>query len=188
MWERFVYITKIDSKVRQHLGIPARSIRSHYFGVVALTVEKVWDSHSAAAESFQPRRYVVSPIPSPYPPNLAHDRGPVAATAPESVIVYDYNRVAHIPTDCSPALYRSQYWAYHARQRDHALRVAECRVDLVEGLEALQPSPDRAPVFVPEDWGGEQINRSGNWIEETVGDELAHQIARGACWSGKQEL
>jgi len=177
--ERFLYITRIDAEVRQQLGIAARSARSHYFGVAALTVVKVWDSHGAAAMSFQPRRYVVSPYPTPYPPNLAHDRNPVAAAAAESVIVYDGDRMAHTPADCPPALYRGQYLAYHFRQRDHALRAAECRVDLVDGLEALQLSPNRAPVFVPEDWGGEQINQSGNWIPATAGNKLVRRIAQG---------
>jgi hypothetical protein len=177
--ERLVYSTKIHPQVRQSLGIPAHSTRSHYFGAVALTVVNVWDSHGAAANSFVPRRYVVSPNPTPYPPNLAHAREPISATARESCINYDDPLQPRIPTEATDNVWHGQYLAYHVRQREHALRVAECRIYVVDGLEALQLSPDRAPVFVPEDWGGQQIGQNGNWIPATVADELDGRSARG---------
>jgi hypothetical protein len=177
--DRFLYVTKIDPAVGSVFGIRPGTGRPYYFGVAALVVQRVWESHATAARSFTSRRFVVAPTPTPYPPNLAHERHPAAAVARESCIVHDVNKKAHTPLHSDDTNWRTAYLAYHLRQRGHALRTAECKVELVGELEALQLSPDSAPVFTPADWGDLTMTIGGRWIEETQAASLRARIAHG---------
>lgn len=176
--DRFIYVTSIDSKVGQELGFDVSDGERRYFGVAALVVKRVWPSHAAAAETFQPRRYVAAPYPTSYPPNLAHERRPVAAAALESSITHDLNDIARTPPHSSTDIWRQQYHAYVLRQRDHRLRVAECQVELVDGREAIQLSPHLAPILTRGDWGGLRPNVLGRWITEAYAAKLRARIAQ----------
>jgi hypothetical protein len=175
--DRYLYITRIDCRICDQLGIRVVAGQPHYFGVAALVVERVWESHGEAASTFHPRRYVVAPEPTPYPPNLAHERQPTAAVVRQSCIVHDMGKTAHPPLESDEALWRHAYRAYHLRQRDRSLRAAECRVELVGGWEALRLAPTSAPVFTPLDWGGATMTMGGRWITKSRADELHARIA-----------
>ncbi|HET6385203.1 MAG TPA: hypothetical protein VFJ58_17565 [Armatimonadota bacterium] len=176
--DRFIYITRIHSAVGRKFGLSVKGAGPHYFGVAALVVKKVWPSHADAARSFARRRYVVSPSPTPYPPNLAHERRPIAACARESCIVHDLKGRPYTPLESDGALWRQAYLAYHLRQRENAMRAAECRIELVDGREVLRLEPGSAPVFTPGDWGGLRLNVKGRWIDEETSRTLRMRIAR----------
>ena len=159
--DRFIYITRVDPKVYRCFGHELPDRQPRYFGVAALIVDKVWESHSLAAESFHPRRYVVNPFPTSYPPNLAHHCQPVAAVTRKSCIVYDNKRNAYTPLKSSDNLWRHQYNTYCKRQKKSSLRVAECRIEHVEGMEALKLTSQESPVFTTTDWGDKRINIMG---------------------------
>jgi len=175
--DQFIYISRIDYKVSQELGIHINLPGPYYFGVVMLTVKKVWDSHAKAAKDFEPRRYVVAPLETSYPPNLAHAPETVAAVARESSISYDTQRMPHTPPDATDQLWQEQYSGYHHRMTTKMLRVAECQVVRINGAEAFQLDPGRAPVFTPADWGGRSMNVMGLKIEEQIADRLRSRIA-----------
>jgi hypothetical protein len=175
--DRYLYITRIDPRVCDDLGIRVAAGQPHYFGVAALVVGRVWESHAEAAATFRPRRYVVAPALTSYPPDLAHERKPTAAVARENCIVHDASKKAHTPLESDEALWRHAYLAYHLRQRDRSLRAAECRIERVGGAEALKLTPESAPIFTPLDWGGVTMTMGGHWITEAQADELRAGIA-----------
>lgn len=185
--ERFVYVTPVHRVVlRQlacqypHLAFDARDQSQHYFGVAALTVIRVWESHAAAAQDFVPRRYVVDPVCTPYPPNLAHGDPPGGAVSRESCVVYTKNG-PHTPRTSTPDDWREQIGAYHALavKGKQPLRVAECKIERVDGHEALRLNPQCAPLFTAANWGGSQMNVNGIWIDELWAKKLRSRIAQG---------
>src|ERR1035437_279947 len=154
--DQFIYVTRVDPDVCNDLGIRFDESTIPYLGVAALVVKHVWPSHGASASSFKPRRYVACPEVTPYPPNLAHTDGPIAAAARESSIVH-LNHKSFTP-ECSTAdMWRRQYVEYYERQlgtpRDagRVLRAAECRFETIDGNEAIQVSPLSAPVITVDD-------------------------------------
>jgi hypothetical protein len=173
----YIYVTKVNSSVCQNLSIQTGS----YLGIAALEVEKVHISHAAAAATFAPRRYVVAPILTPYPPNLAHDPQMPAAVFRESCIIslkYGSSAVHYTP-DCSiDAQWRQQVKFYHYRQKKEQLHAAECRLLQVSGHDVLQLNPSCAPVFTPADWGGKQMNVNGIELQVTQAEKLYYRIAR----------
>ena len=174
----YIYITKVDPLVCQKLGIQTGS----YLGIAALKVNKVHISHAAAAATFTSRRYVVAPVLTSYPPNLAHDPKMPAASLRGNCIVsqkYDSSAVHYTPDCSTDAQWRSQIKFYHNRQKEKQLHVAECSLKQVEGCEALQLYPEYAPVFTPADWGGKQMNVNGIELQATQADKLCHWITRG---------
>jgi hypothetical protein len=174
--DRFLYVTRIHPSVVRAARLSCSGEGPRYFGVAALRVVRIWESHQAAAASFQPRRYVVAPSPTPYPPNLAHDRSPVAAASRASCIVHD-GRKALTPPQASATQWLQEYHSYYLRRKDRELRAAECRVETWEGREALKLTPETAPVFVWDDWGGTRPNVNGVPIDDAVADALSTRIA-----------
>ncbi len=175
--DTYIYITRVNHKVCQALGIATENMTATYLGIAALTVVKVYESHAEAAATFTPRRYVVAPTPTPYPPNLAHESNTQAVVQRESCIV---SLDAHFTPDCSTDdQWRKQIKIYHWRERKHHLRVAKCHVRHVDGHEALQLCPERAPVFTPADWGGTQMNINGIALQATYAYQLCQRIANG---------
>ena len=184
--DRFLYVARIDHHV--HLELAKRYAKMqinpadrtpHYFGVAALRVERVWETHAEAASTFEPRRYVVAPDPTPYPPNLAHARLPAGAVMRESCIVHTPKKEAHTPLTSTPDMWRTQLFAYHQRQVGWRLRVAGCEVEYVNGREALRLDPASAPIFTPSDWNGLPMTVSGRWIPEAIASSLRERIAQG---------
>jgi len=174
----YIYITAIDPKVYAALGLGPLDWRKRYLGVAALRVRRVWESHAEAAATFDPRRYVVDPDCTPYPPNLAHDpRGP-AAVARSSCIVHVGTR-PYTPDHSDDRMWRGQYLSYHRdRQRDRKLRVAECVVERVGGREALRLVADEAPILTPADWGGRRMQVMGlPSIDKGTAAQLCARIA-----------
>jgi hypothetical protein len=174
----YIYITRVDHRVCRALGIPMGNTTASYLGIAALTVAKVYESHAVAAATFTSRRYVVAPAPTPYPPNLAHEPHTPAAVLRDSCIV-SRDR-AHSTPDCSTDVWwRQQLKIYHRRQRERQLRVAECRLQQVGSRDVLQLNPVHAPVLTPADWGSEQMNVNGIWLQATQADSLSRLIASG---------
>jgi hypothetical protein len=94
--DRFIYITRIASRVADDLGLAAG--RGHlYFAVAALRVVTVWPSHQQAAAHLTPRRYVAMPELTPYPPNLAFEHHPPATAACECSVIHDEHDKWHLP-------------------------------------------------------------------------------------------
>jgi hypothetical protein len=176
--DRFIYITRIAPQLTDRYA-HVRSVGPHYFAVAALRVVRVWQSHSAAAADFAPRRYVPVPEKTSYPPNLAFADGPSAAAARECAIVHD-KRNAYIPDEATDRMWREQYLAYRFRQVKNQLRAAECQIEAVGGLECLQLAPDKAPVLTPQRWGGLQMNVTGRWISEQSAQRIRDAIAETA--------
>jgi hypothetical protein len=175
--DTYIYITRVNHKVCHELGIPTESATATYLGIAALTVVKVYESHAEAAETFTSRSYVVAPTPTPYPPNLAYESNTRAAVQRESCIV---SLDAHCTPDCSTdGQWRKQIKIYHWRESTRHLRVAECCVQYIDGREALQLDPERAPVFTPANWGGTQMNVNGISLQSTCAAQLCQQIANG---------
>jgi hypothetical protein len=177
--EHYIYVTKLHPRVSQYLGITTPDGKPLYLGVAALMVKRVWQSHLEAATSFDQRQYVVAPSPTPYPPNLTHDRHPVATVARESSIVHPEKGKGLTPYESTEKQWRGQHLFYHERQRKRALRVAECQVEIIDGLEALQLHPGTAPVISASDWGGITPNVNGFWIDETFAGAIRTRIAHG---------
>jgi hypothetical protein len=156
----------------------------------ALKVVKVHASHAAAAATFTPRRYVVAPVLTPYPPNLAHDPHMPAAVLRKSCIV-SLDSDAYCAPDCSTGAHhytsddsndvqwRQQVTFYHSRQENRQLYVAECRLQRAGSREVLQLDPAHAPVFTPADWDGAQMNVNGIELSATKADEFYQRIACG---------
>jgi len=177
---RIIYITRIASKVCKDLGIDDVDSKPRYFGVAALSIAQVWNSHAEAARSFHPRRYVVSPDSTPFPPNLAHSHDHKLATvARESCVVFDVNKKPYTPPDSNGELWKRQYLEYYKRQHVHALRVAECKVESANGLECLRLDPASAVILTPKDWGGMTMNIMGFTINEQKASRIRACIARG---------
>jgi hypothetical protein len=164
--EHFIYITRVDRRVANELGLRVRSGSSNYFGVAALTVQQILPTHADATALFSPRRYVVAPEITLYPPNIAAFRSKTeAAVARESCIVHHQGR-AHTPYSSTASQWRALYHGYYSRQESRKLRVACCQVDTINGKETLQLIHDSAPVFTNEDWGNRRLNVNGIFIDE----------------------
>jgi hypothetical protein len=128
------------------------------------------------------RPYAVAPVPTPYPPNLAHDPHLKAAVLRESCIVSlkrGRSTVHYTPDRSTDAQWRQQVRLYHARQKKGHLRAAECRLHQVGGRDALQLDPEYAPVFTPDDWGGARMNVYGIELQAAMADWFCRAIARG---------
>lgn len=174
--DSYIYITRVDPSVCRDLGISTAS----YLGIAALTITSVHASHAAAAATFTSKHYVVAPVLTPYPPNLAHDPQMPAAVLRESCIVSlksDHSAV-HSTPDCSTdAEWRQQVKFYHWRQKQRQLHVAECRLHQVGGRDVLQLNPEHAPVFTPDDWGSKQMNVHGIELQAMQADQFYRRIA-----------
>jgi len=176
--DSYIYITRVDHRVCHALSIPIGS----YLGIAALAVDEVHKSHAAAAATFTPRRYIVAPALTPYPPNLAHDLHTRVAVLRESCIVSlkRGKSTVHYTPDCSTD---AQWWEqvkfYHMRQKERQLRAAECRLQQVGGRDVLQLNPAHAPVFTPADWGGAQMNIYGIELQATQANQFCQLIAWG---------
>jgi hypothetical protein len=174
----YIYITKVDSSACRDLGIQAAS----YLGIAALIAVKVHTSHVAAAATFTSRRYVVAPVLTPYPPNLAHNPQMPAAVFRESCIVSlkrDHSTVHYNPDRSTDAQWRQQVKFYHWRQKKKQLHIAECRLHQMGSRDALRLNPAHVPVFTPADWGGKQVNVNGIELQATQADKFCHRIACG---------
>jgi hypothetical protein len=152
----FMYRTKIDPRVAELLGLNKR--QTLYFAVAALGVVNVVESHELASRCFSPRRYVVAPKVTPYPPNLVHAEEPVAAACRESCIVFrtgtsDISAITPgqrrplTPLDSLEQDRINTYAGYQERMRRRNLRVALCRVEAVDGHEALCLDLGCAPII-----------------------------------------
>jgi hypothetical protein len=140
-----------------------------------------------ASREFLPRRYVVAPTKTPYPPGLAHNATPVAAASHESCIIHSGSESCHSPSDqvaLTPERSTSEQWQreykrYHKRQATKQLRAAFCQFELVDGREALATEFDNAPRLSRADWEGYQLNMNGRIVGEETGKALARKIAEG---------
>lgn len=180
--DTYIYITRVNRKVGLELGLSKENTTPTYLGIAALTVAKVYESHADAAKTFTSRRYVVAPTPTPYPPNLAHESHTRAAVQRESCIVSlkrDPSSVHYTPDCSTDDQWRQQVRFYHWRQKEKQLRVAECLLQHVDGREALQLYPERAPVFKSADWGGVQLNVNGIILQEPCAAQLCQRIVNG---------
>lgn len=167
---RYIYVTRLCVEAVRYWQLD-RSVSPRYFGVASIVIANIEPSHQTAAREFLPRRYVVAPSQTCYPPGLAHDVQPIAAVARESCIVHQSNdedpilyggRRAMTPDESTADQWRKAYVAYHQRQLSRQLRVAFCRFEVSEGREALATGVDRAPVFTPCDWNNFQLNVNGH--------------------------
>lgn len=184
--DRFLYLTRIDRRVYKELmrhdpslAIDPATPGTRYFGVAALRVIWAFDSHADAATDFGPRRYMVAPTPTPYPPNLAHELYPKGAVARTSCIVHDAKKQAHTPLESTEEMYRWQIRAYHQRQVDKGLRAALCEVEMEDGKEALRLDPASAPVFTRADWEYQPVGRGVFFVSEGIATSLRTRIAQG---------
>ncbi len=194
----YIYITRMrDRRVCHALNIPTKDKTPYYLGIAALRVAKVHESHAEAAKTFttfKPRRYVVAPDPTPYPPNLAHDLHMPAAVLRENCIVSLGPRTHYTPDHSTDACWRKQVKSYYLRQmtgicknvgtpkkkQKRQLSAAECRLVQVDGRDVLQLDPAHAPVLTPDDWGGIQMNVNGRKLQEKKwADHLCQLIADG---------
>src|ERR1700683_1531454 len=176
--DRYIYIARIAPGVLRRLGLD-NSGDPLYFGVAALRVTHVWESHELAAAEFAPRQYVAIPAPTPYPPNLAFDNQPVAAAARVCSIVLDDREGPHLPDDADDRMWMRNYLRYRTRQIRSRLRAAECEFEVVDGSRCLQLLPSQAPVITPGCWGGEQMNQLGIRIPEPTAQRFRAAIATG---------
>jgi hypothetical protein len=179
--DTYIYITRVNHKVCHELGIPTENTTATYLGIAALSVAKVYESHAEAAATFTPRRYVVAPDPTPYPPNLAHDSH-MPAVLRESCIVSlkrEHHTFHYTPDRSTDDQWRQQVKFYRWRQMEKHLRVAECCLQHLDGREALQLCPERAPVITPTCWGGTQMNVNGITLQATCAAQLSRRIANG---------
>ncbi len=189
--QRFLYITRIDKRVCKDLGISADG-GPCYFGVAALTVERMWPSLEAVAGSFQPRQYVVAPAITWYPPNIAFSKAPDVAVSRECCTVLvgtnlkpgasvgslaNFKRKALTPLVSTDAQWRQQYAAYRQRQKAYKLRVGECHVDVVDGVQALAIDHSSAPILSPADWVEVKHNVMGIMIGNECAGHLRDRIA-----------
>jgi hypothetical protein len=187
--DRYIYVTKLCSGAERYLGL-APTRRARYLGVASMFVVDIMSSHEEAARLFEPRRYVVSPLRTPYSPGLAHDLMPVAAVARESCIIHApiagdeavdpiaYGaRTPLTPIDSTSSQWLNDYLAYHRRENSNKLRVALCRFDTVAGREAVAMNPKDAVVLTAEDWGGLQLNVMGRRLSNAAVASLCERIA-----------
>lgn len=176
--DRYIYIAHIAPGVARRLGLDAAG-GPLYFGVAALRVTQVWESHEQAAAEFAPRQYVAIPTPTPYPPNLAFENRPVAAAARVCSIVFDDRERPHLPDDADDRMWARHYLSYRTRQIRSRLRAAECEFEVVDGRHCLQLLPAQAPVITPDWWGGDQMNQLGVRIPERIAQRFRTAIAAG---------
>jgi hypothetical protein len=183
--DRYIYVTKLSQPAMRSRDLDPSS-GPRYFGVASMIVAQVYPSHDRASLEFHPRRYVIAPVQTPYPPGLAHNPQPVAAVSSESCIVHAQvssskssspRQVALTPDQATPGDYRSEYEAYHERQTTKHLRAARCSIESVEGREALAVNLDTAPVLSSADWEGHQQNVMGIRITEETARALVRRIA-----------
>jgi len=156
-----------------------------------MIVAAVKTSHQLAALDFKPRRYVVNPPITPYPPGLAHDSWPVAAVARESCIIHTSSdadrddadpisygrRIALTPDRSSKEQWQRDYRAYHDRQTSRRLCAALCRFEFVNDREALATCFEAAPVLSSHDRNDLQLNVNGRIIPKEIAIALARHIA-----------
>jgi hypothetical protein len=182
--DSFIYRTKIDPRVAALLRLNGRL--PHYFAVAALRVVKVIESHELASRCFSPRRYVVAPELTSYPPNLVHAEEPVAAVCRESCIVFRTGtsgisaitpgqRRPLTPLESVEQDRINTYAGYHDRMRRRNLRAALCQVEAVDGREALCLDPAYAPVISSAEFEAESGN--GRIISAERAAALRHRIA-----------
>jgi hypothetical protein len=174
----FIYLTKVDPDLYNDLKILNKA--TSYLGIAALTVAKIYESHEKAAETFEPRRYVVDPASTPYPPNLAYDPEMPAAVGPKSCIVW-LDKVPYTPDDFDEDKWRAHSKEYYQRQVDKRLCAAECcLLQVANGRKALQLDPMHAPVFIAADWGKPRMYQAGYILEDAEKvDWFCQQIANG---------
>jgi hypothetical protein len=178
--DRFIYITRIASGVAKRLELDHPDDHDpSYFGIAALRVKRVWDSHREAAAEFTPRQHVASPTPTPYPPNLAFSRRPEAAAARVCCITFDDCDRPHLPDDADERMWRRHYLGYLSRQSEKRLRAAECEFETVDGRQCLQLLPSQAPVVTSAWWGGATMNVQGVSISEDRAQRFRSAIAEG---------
>jgi hypothetical protein len=151
-----------------------------------MRVERVFESHEAASNHFVLRRYVTAPNPTPYPPNLVHALEPVAAVCRESCIVFratgssaidPEKRTPLAPSESTEADRGNTYQGYRGRMQERKLHAALCRIEIVEGREALALDPACAPLLRAdecEEWGESGNGRS---IPEELAADLRGRIA-----------
>jgi hypothetical protein len=187
--DRYIYVTRLCPKAMR-LRKLSDSSGPRYFGVASMIVTGVRASHEEASLDFQPRKYVVAPSKTPYPPGLAHASRPIAAVARESCIVHttagrcgssSSHQVALTPDSATHEHWQKEYEAYHERQAARQLGAAFCEIETVAGREALATNFDAAPVCSREDWENRQLNVNGHVIREETGNALARRIADGGA-------
>lgn len=185
--ERYVYVTRLCHDAVLERGLDPGE--AWYLGVASLIVTKVEPSHEQASNRFSSRRYVATPMQTPYPPGLAHDMKPVAAVARESCIVHAQSTtcgsaskdVALTPSQSTPSQWCKQYSDYHKRQKEKRLKAAFCKFESIDGREALVTSFRDAPVMGKADWEGKTQNVNGRVIKDMTGRRLAARIAELGC-------
>ncbi len=181
----YIYITRVDHRVCRQLHIPTTDEMHTYLGIAALTVASVHESHAKAAATFGSRRYVVAPVPTLYPPNLAHDLHDLrtrVAVPRESCIVSlkrGEKTVHYTPDRSTDAQWWEQVKFYYKRQKDRQLCAAECRLHQVADCDVLQLEHEHASVFTPTDWGGNPMNIYGIDLPATKAEWFYQQIACG---------
>jgi hypothetical protein len=177
--KRFIYRTRIDPRVAKRLGI--NQVPPLYFVVAALRVERVYKSHEAASYAFIPRRYVTAPNPTPYPPNLVHALEPVAAARREICILFRASKpgrpIPLAPPDSTESDRRNTYHFYQKRMQDWKLQAALCRIEIVNGREALSLDPVRAPLLSPDECEKWKESGNGVLIPEESAAKLRGRIA-----------
>lgn len=182
--DRLIYRTRINRLVAKRLGI--NQLPPLYFVVAALRVEKVYKSHEAASHHFTTRRYVTAPNPTPYPPNLVHALEPVAAVCRENCIVFrapgssaidPKKRIALMPSESTEADRQKTYLSYHKRMRESELHAALCRIEIVNGREALALDPASAPLLGADESTKWKESGNGRCIPEEFAADLRDRIA-----------
>lgn len=178
----YIYVTRIDRRIFSNLSLESSDSAPKYYGVAALKIKKVYNSHDEASRSFSSRQYVANPKITPYPPNLAFKSCgsktmPEAATEKDCCIIFDNNRRARIPGESSIDEWKSHYNEYYLRQRNRSLRAAECEVLKVNDREALKLEIHKAPLLTADNWGGVQLNVQGVNLTDSAGRSLVNLIA-----------
>lgn len=178
----YIYVTRIDKSILKDLGIANIINSPTYFGVAALRIKKVYNSHEEASLAFTPRRYIVNPNLTPYPPNLAFNScgskaSPEAAVDKDSCIIFDEKRRPRIPGESSVDQWKAHYNEYYIRQRNRSLRAAECEIVSLDDKEALKLDTHIAPILTNNDWDGMQLNVQGLNLTDDVGSRLVRKIA-----------
>ena len=184
--DRFVYRTRIHPLVARQFGMDQHP--PLYFVVAAMRVEKVYESHEAASCHFAPRRYVAAPNPTPHPPNLVHTLEPVAAARRDSCIVFRAStsglsaigyreRTPLTPLESTESDRQNTYRDYRRRMYDRKLHAALCRIEIVNGREALALDPARAPVLSADECEKWRESGNGRCIPEEFAANLRGRIA-----------
>ncbi len=180
--DKFIYRTRVDPRVRESLRLyPA----TRYMAVAAMVVTEVSKSHEDASLRFLPRRYVVAPVLTAYPPNLVHASAPATAVDRRSCIVFKAReqgsaitpgeRRPLTPVRSTEEDRRSTYSGYHDRMLKRRLRAALCKMEVVNGCEALVLDPLSAPVLTADEYGRESGN--GLLLPEELAAPLRGRIA-----------